>query len=112
MIPNDVFICDWHYERADLTAAYFALKGFPVATCGYRQPEICLQQIQDQIRFRNQSAPETAANFQGYIHTIWSGADSFLNRYYALKNGERTPTGRPDDAWALLAVMKAFTQQN
>ena len=27
LIPKDVFICDWHYERADPTAAYFALKG-------------------------------------------------------------------------------------
>src|SRR5690606_4234067 len=32
LIPKDVFICDWHYERADPTAVYFALKGFDFAT--------------------------------------------------------------------------------
>jgi hypothetical protein len=26
MIPKDVVICDWHYERADKTAIYFAMK--------------------------------------------------------------------------------------
>ena len=123
-IPKDVFICDWHYERADLTAAYFALKGFQVATCGYRNPEVCLQQIADQRRFRNQSSPETSARFQGYIHTIWSGADHFLKRYYELKdeNPSRKEkakksegTGEPSrdragDVRSLMAVMEVFTQ--
>ncbi len=27
MIPKDVMICDWHYERPDKTAIYFAMKG-------------------------------------------------------------------------------------
>ncbi len=108
MIPKDVFICDWHYERADLTAAYFALKGFEVATCGYRNPEVCLQQIRDQRQFRAQSAPEPAARFQGYIHTIWSGNDHFLKRYYELKGGKSDPSGRTDDVRALLTVMDEF----
>lgn len=121
-IPKDVFICDWHYERADLTAAYFALKGFSVATCGYRNPEVCLQQIDDQRRFRAQSAPETAARFQGYIHTIWSGAGLFLKRYYELKDEKPSQNGkagvngeeaedRSGDVRSLLAVMAVFTQQ-
>jgi hypothetical protein len=25
MIPKDVIICDWHYERPDQTAVYFAM---------------------------------------------------------------------------------------
>ena len=36
LIPKDVFICDWHYERPDKTAVYFATKGFQVAT--YQHP--------------------------------------------------------------------------
>ena len=124
-IPKDVFICDWHYERADLTAVYFALKGFQVATCGYRNPDVCLQQIDDQQRFRAQSSPETAARFQGYIHTIWSGADHFLKRYYELKDGKQPGESkageaegngdeeedRSGDVRSLLAVINAFTQQ-
>ncbi|MBO4841984.1 MAG: family 20 glycosylhydrolase [Bacteroidales bacterium] len=109
-IPKDIFICDWHYERADLTAAYFALKGFQVATCGYQLPEVCLQQIADQRRFRSQSAPETAERFQGYIHTIWSGAGHFLNRYYALKKEKPAESDEPDAVRALLTVIEAFKQ--
>ena len=110
-IPKDVFICDWHYERADLTGVYFAMKGFNVASCGYRNPDICLQQINDMARFRKQSAPATASHLQGYIHTIWSDANSFLNRYYTLKSGNDEGTVRPrDDARALRAVIAAFSQ--
>ena len=106
LIPKDVFICDWHYERAELTGVYFASKGFCVAECGYRNPDICLQQIDDMVRFRQQAAPETAGRLQGYIHTIWSGADFFLKRFNAQKT---TPTDRPDDAQALHAVIRKFT---
>ena len=118
MIPKDVFICDWHYERPDLSAVYFAMKGFPVAACGYRESAICEQQVRDILRFREQSTPETAGNLQGYIHTIWSGFGPFLHRYTAAKEG-RPPVSprrgnrhdRPydpsrDEARALLKVME------
>ena len=111
-IPKDVFICDWHYERADLTPVYFALKGFQVASCGYRDPVVCLQQIEDQYRFRSQSAPETAERFQGYIHTIWSGADHFLNRYDELKSGKADPSDHSGDVVSLLSVIDYFKNEN
>jgi hypothetical protein len=109
MIPKDVFICDWHYERADLTGVYFATKGLPVASCGYRDPSLCEQQIRDMVRFRKQSAPETAERLQGYIHTIWSGADHFLRRFNAVKNAGEQEEGRIDDARALQTVIATFT---
>ena len=110
MIPKDVFICDWHYERADQTPLYFAEKGLQVASCGYRDPAVCLQQIEDQIRFRSEAARDTADFFQGYIHTIWSGAGHFLHRYYTTKGTELAPSDKPDDVRALLAVIEAFKQ--
>lgn len=39
MIPKDVIICDWHYERPDQTAVYFAMKGLNVISCPFRNPE-------------------------------------------------------------------------
>src|SRR4030042_145752 len=39
MIPKDVMICDWHYERPDQTPVYFAMKGLSVVTCPWRMPE-------------------------------------------------------------------------
>lgn len=109
MIPKDVFICDWHYERADLTGVYFATKGLPVASCGYRDPTVCEQQIRDMVRFRKQSAPETAERLQGYIHTIWSGAGPFLRRFNAVKDRGEQEEGRIDDARALQTVIAIFT---
>lgn len=82
IIPTDVFICDWHYERPDKTAVYFAMKGFKVATCPWRNPEIAKIQVNDMLNFRSGSTPEMKENFQGIILTSWSSAKSFMDRYY------------------------------
>ena len=98
MIPKDVLICDWHYERADLSAVYFAMKGLPVVSCGYKDADISLQQVQDMIKFRSQAPEETAAHLQGYIHTIWSSAGRFLRGYYGEEAFRPRREGRPEGA--------------
>lgn len=90
LIPKEVFICDWHYERADQTAVYFAMKGFDIATCPWRKPEIALTQLEDMIGFREKSTPEMSAHFQGIIATVWSGADRFLRAYYDQQTYQQT----------------------
>lgn len=82
LIPKEVFICDWHYERPEQTAVYFAMKGFDVATCPWRKPEVALKQLDDMKRFRLQSGSQMSNRFQGIIETVWSGADRFLESYY------------------------------
>jgi len=82
MIPKDIFICDWHYERPDKTAVYFAMKGLKVATCPWRQPDVARVQVQDMIDFRNGSTPEMKEFFQGVILTSWSSAEGFMREYY------------------------------
>ena len=82
LIPKDVFICDWHYERADLTAVYFAMKGFDVATCPWRKPELAVKQMNNMINFREQTPGKMSGRFKGIIETVWSGADRFLESYY------------------------------
>jgi Glycosyl hydrolase family 20, catalytic domain len=91
MIPRDVFICDWHYERPDKTAVFFAMKGLMVATCPWRNPEVARVQVQDMIRFRKGSTPEIKENFQGIILTSWSSVDGFLKDFYdkSKKGGAR-----------------------
>ena len=118
LIPRDVFICDWHYERADLTGVYFAMKGLSVAECGYRDADICEQQIRDMIRFREQTPEETSERLGGYIHTIWSGAGAFLRRYNAITRGEEDTRMRNfpqrqadpsrDDVRAFIRVSEVF----
>ena len=91
MIPKDVFICDWHYERPDKTAVLFAMKGLKVATCPWRNPEVARLQVEDMLGFRSGSTPEMKENFQGIILTSWSSAKGFMLNYYdrSIEGGAR-----------------------
>jgi hypothetical protein len=91
MIPKDVMICDWHYERPDKTAVYIAMKGLKVATCPWRNPSVAVAQVADMISFRKDSSPEMKDNFQGIIQTVWSGAADFLDGYYGRKKDSESP---------------------
>lgn len=85
MIPKDVVICDWHYERPDQTAVYFAMKGFNVVTCPWRNPEVAVEQVRDMVKFRGSSSDEMRGRFQGMVQTVWSGAEQFMDSYYGRK---------------------------
>jgi hypothetical protein len=94
MIPKDVVICDWHYDRADKTAVYFAMKGFRVMTCPWKQPSTAVEQVNDMLSFRQASTPEMSARFLGVMQTTWMRTDLFLKNYYAdqppVDSGENT----------------------
>jgi type 1 glutamine amidotransferase len=81
LIPKDVTICDWHYDRADPTAAYFALKGFSVVTCPWKNPATAALQVEDIARLREQASPPVKARALGIVQTVWSGAKNFLDQY-------------------------------
>ncbi len=86
LIPKDVVINDWHYERADPTAAYFAAKGFTVVTCPWKLGDAAKTQIDDMLRNRKNSTTEMRDRFAGVMQTIWSDTDQFLDEYW-----ERAP---------------------
>lgn len=94
MLEKDIVICDWHYERPDQTAVYFATKGFNVITCPWRNPKNAVIQTQDMARFRKSVTPLMKERFQGMMQTIWSGAGQFLDEFYGVKTnteaGENT----------------------
>lgn len=92
MIPKDVVICDWHYERPDKTAVYFAMKGFRVITCPWRNPAIAVEQLNDMISFRKASTKEMKPNFYGMMETVWSGTTSFMNGYYSNQKDQQGGT--------------------
>lgn len=81
MIPKDVVICDWHYERPDQTAVYFAMKGFSVVTCPWRNPASAVAQARDMMKFRESSAAPMKERFLGMMQTVWSGAGQFMNSF-------------------------------
>ena len=95
MIPKDVVICDWHYERADKTPVYFAMKGLHVITCPWRMPMLAVEQTEDMVNFRKESSAEMQDKFYGMMQTVWSDAASFMDGFYNkkpdAKGGGNTP---------------------
>ncbi|MCB9273501.1 MAG: family 20 glycosylhydrolase [Lewinellaceae bacterium] len=90
LIPRSVIICDWHYDRAEPTAAYFALKGFQVVTCPWNKADVAVGQVQDYKHFKQHANPGLAYRYRGLMHTIWVPAGVFLDAYY----GRTTLSGR------------------
>ena len=89
MINKDVIICDWHYERPDQTAVYFATKGLNVVTCPWRNPENAVTQTQDMFRARASVTPEMKERLLGMMQTVWSGADQFMDEFYGRKKNAK-----------------------
>jgi hypothetical protein len=102
MIPKDVVICDWHYDRPDKTAIYFAMKGFRVITCPWRQPSTAVAQINDMLSFRQESTPEMSARFLGIMETTWSRTSSYLKNYYT---DQQTSSFNENTPWNCFRVM-------
>jgi len=79
MMPRDVVICDWHYERAEPTAAYFTMKGFQVITCPWNKPQVALDQWKNYQEFQQTANPALADRYLGMMHTIWTSPENFMN---------------------------------
>ncbi|MBI1388933.1 MAG: family 20 glycosylhydrolase [bacterium] len=82
MAPNDIVMCDWHYEAAHPTAMFFAVKGFPVVSCPWRKPEVALGQLQLMDTARMYANNKTGERLRGMLHTTWCGTVPFMNAYY------------------------------
>ena len=72
MIAKDVVICDWHYERADPTAALFALSGFRVITCPWNNPEVTGSQLEMFDAFRSNAPDTIKERYFGFMQTVWN----------------------------------------
>ncbi len=94
LIPKDIVICDWHYEQPTPTAVYFAMKGFGVVSCPWKNPEVGVAQVKDMRRFREESPAILRDRFLGVMQTVWSGSGGFLDQFH----GRRTnsPAKNPD----------------
>ncbi|MEL7588086.1 MAG: family 20 glycosylhydrolase [Prolixibacteraceae bacterium] len=104
LIAKDVMICDWHYERPDQTAVYFAMKGFQVGTCPWRMPDVAVKQVEDMVRFRQTATPEMKDRFRGIVQTVWSGTGDFLKEFYSKESNDKdTPSNCFRAAFAKIA---------
>lgn len=102
MIPKDVVINDWHYERPDPTAAYFALKGFNVVTCPWRFPDVTKKQLQMMLDFREGATEEVKSNYQGMLHTVWTSAENTIEQFYGREDAENSRGGNWVEAFKAL----------
>jgi Glycosyl hydrolase family 20, catalytic domain len=98
MIPKDVVICDWHYERPDQTAVYFAMYGFRVITCPWRTPSTAVIQTDDMAKFRKYATPEMKPRYYGMMQTTWMGTDGFIDGFYGKLSDEAKGAVHPDNA--------------
>lgn len=89
MIPKDVVINDWHYEHAEPTAAYFALKGLQVVSCPWRKPEVASGQIDLMLQMKAHSNEALKDRYLGIMQTVWTSAENFLDLYYGEKVDEQ-----------------------
>jgi hypothetical protein len=112
LIPRDVMICDWHYERPDPTAVLFAMKGLKVVTCPWKNAKSAVAQTRDMIEFRRGSTPKMRENFQGMMHTVWSGAGQLLDRVSKGTNGPPDPQWECFKAWVEEADRLNLKDQN
>ncbi|MEO8820078.1 MAG: family 20 glycosylhydrolase, partial [Ginsengibacter sp.] len=110
MIPKDVVICDWHYERADQTAVYFAMKGFNIISCPFRNADAGVAQVDDMYKFRQRSTTEMKQRFQGIMQTVWNRNDFFLKEYYEVDSSNTGDKSTSSDCFR--KVFTAISQSN
>ncbi|MBE0652564.1 MAG: family 20 glycosylhydrolase [Bacteroidales bacterium] len=79
MIPKDVVIWDWHYERAEPTAVWFAMKGFRVVSCFWNKPDVAKAHVETVNTLRENSNPVIASRILGIAQTVWNPADQFMS---------------------------------
>jgi hypothetical protein len=85
LIPKDVVICDWHYERAVPTATWFALEGFQVVSAPWRKAGVALAQLEQIRDARRNATPAVAARLLGMLQTTWTGGLGAIARTYYLE---------------------------
>jgi GH18 family chitinase len=110
MIKKDVVICDWHYERPDKTAPYFAAKGFRVITCTWNRPLVAIEQEKDMQKFYAESTPEMKTRFLGMMQTVWSPVSPFLKDYYSKESDTARTIRSQAGAFKAAFKEKAATQ--
>jgi hypothetical protein len=97
MIPKDVVICDWHYERPDQTPVYFAMKGLRVITCPWRTPATAVIQAEDMARWRKYATPQMKPRYYGMMQTTWTNPERFLDGFYGILPADTRPGAEKQD---------------
>jgi hypothetical protein len=87
LIAKDIMICDWKYEDAPPTPAYFSVKGFNVLPSSCNKPEVAIAQLNQVLNIRKNGSRAEYSNIlsnrmQGMFHTMWGNSRDFIQAYY------------------------------
>jgi hypothetical protein len=91
LVPKDIVICDWHYDKAPDTLQFFANKGFDVVSCPWRKPAVALAELAQIQAIREGADRAVARRAVGVVQTTWCGFSPFLKSYNA-----QTPGATPE----------------
>jgi hypothetical protein len=78
LVPKDIVICDWHYDRAPETPRHFVGKGFNVLSCPWRKQDVALGELQIQRSLAAGPGPGKGA---GMLQTTWVPFVKFAKAY-------------------------------
>jgi hypothetical protein len=81
-VPKDIVICDWHYETAVPTAAYFAIQGFRVVSAPWQMPDVALNELEVVRKIRADATDALKSRALGMLETTWIDPGDFMRAYY------------------------------
>jgi hypothetical protein len=109
LVPKDIVICDWHYERATETPRVFARKGFEVVVCPWRKPDVALAQLAQVQAIRAGADPAVARRALGMMQTTWCGFSPFAKAYES--GGTPGKNSASKSAQCFAALFKAIREK-
>ncbi len=109
MVPKDIVICDWHYDTAVPTPAYFAIQGFRVLAAPYQMPDVALDELAMVREVRAEATDPLKSRTVGMLQTSWDGLNDFVEAYF----GEGTPAAASvRTAECFKALFRKIRQEN
>ncbi len=82
LVPKDIVICDWHYDSAVPTAAYFAIQGFRVVSAPWQMPDVALNELEMVRKIRADATDALKPRALGLLQTTWLDLGDFVKAYY------------------------------
>jgi len=106
-IPNDIILCDWHYNRRDdyPSVQFFQQKGFRVLPATWKTPEAAVALLRAARR-------DATDKMLGILFTGWSAGGNGEYLFAALTDrddllGERVPSKRLETGRQVAATVRA-----
>ena len=112
LLPMDIVICDWHYDKAPETALFFARKGFDVVACPWRKPAVALSELSHIQAIRSGADAEAARHALGMLQTTWCGFSAFARACKDQEDGAASEqNSASQSARCFLTLFKAMREK-